>query len=60
MPMPKPGSLEYERMIDYMRADLESGMAYSKIEMTARRLIAERGGNFDEEFKKWREQQKKK
>lgn len=59
MPMPKPDSDAYEKMIDFMRADLESGMALSKIEMSARRIIAERGGNFDEEFAKWREEQKK-
>lgn len=58
MPMPEPGTDAYERMINYMRADLESGMAYSKIEMQARKIIEARGGNFDEEFEKWKEGRK--
>jgi hypothetical protein len=46
------GSDAYERMIDFMRKDLESGMGYTKIEMAARKIIEARGGNFDEEFAK--------
>lgn len=53
--IPKPGSSEYERMVDYMRADLESGMSLSKIEMAARRIIAARGGDFDKEFEEWKQ-----
>jgi len=48
------GSDAYEKMIDFMRKDLESGMAYTKIEMAARASIESRGGNFDEEFAKWK------
>jgi len=58
MPMPEPGSQAWEDMIDFMRKDLDSGMSYTKIEMTARKIIEERGGNFDEEFKKWKEDKK--
>jgi hypothetical protein len=54
MPLPEAGTQEYEDMIDFMRADLESGMKYTKIEMEARKLIKERGGDFDEEFAKWK------
>jgi hypothetical protein len=58
--MPEPGTDAYERMIDFMRADLESGMAYSKIEMEARKIIEARGGNFDEEFEKWKQERESK
>lgn len=54
------GSDEYERMIDFMRSDLESGMSYSKIEMAARKIIKDRGGNFDEEFEKWKKEKNNK
>jgi hypothetical protein len=54
MPLPEAGTQEYEDMIDFMRADLESGMQYTKVEMVARKLIKERGDDFDEEFAKWR------
>lgn len=54
MSMPEPGSPEYEKMIDFMRADLESNMGYTKIEMGARKLMKEQGRDFDEEFKKWK------
>lgn len=52
--MLKPGDEGYEDMIEFMRADLNSGMQYSKIEMAARKLIKERGGDFNEEFAKWK------
>jgi len=48
------GSPEYEKMVDYMRADLDSGMALTKIEVTARMLLEEQGLDFDIEFEKWR------
>jgi hypothetical protein len=60
MPIPEPGTDAYERMVDYMRADLESGMAYSRIEMQARKIIEARGGNFDEEFALWKKEREKK
>jgi len=53
--IPDPGSQEYEDMIDFMRKDLESGMAYSKIIDQARKNIEADGRDFDEEFKKWKE-----
>ena len=49
------GSDAYEKMIDFMRKDLESGMGYTKLEMEARKIIEARGGNFDQEFAKWKE-----
>lgn len=39
MGMPEPGSKEWEEMADFMRADLESGMKYTKLEMVARDLV---------------------
>ncbi len=47
---------EYDSMIDFMRADLDSGMRLTKIEMMARKLIKEDGRDFDEEFAKWRKE----
>ena len=49
--LPKPGSEEYEKMIDFMRADLDSGMRYSKIITNVRKKFEEEGRDFDEEFK---------
>lgn len=57
MPLPKPGDKEYEDMIDFMRADLASGMQLSKIEMVARKLVKEDGRDFDEEFAKYKNRQ---
>ena len=54
MSMPEPGSQAYESMIDLMRADLESGMRYSKIIDTARKNIEADGKDFNEEFEKWK------
>jgi len=39
-----------------MRKDLESGMGYTKLEVAARKIIKDRGGDFDKEFKTWREE----
>jgi len=58
--MPEPGSAEYERMIDFMRADLESDMGYSKIIAAGRKIVEDRGEDFDEKFKEWKENKNKK
>ena len=55
MSLPKPGTQDWENMIDFMRADLESDMRYTKLINTVRKSIESRGGNFDEEFEKWKE-----
>ncbi len=52
--LPEPGSQGWENMVDFMRADLDSDMAYTKIEITARKILKEEGRDFNEEFKKWR------
>lgn len=52
---PKPGTREFEEAVEFMRADLESGMAYSKIIDVARKNIEADGKDFDEEFEKWKE-----
>lgn len=54
MSMPKPGSAAYEKMIDFMRVDLESGMAYSKIIAIAKKMAEEQGRDFYKEFGKWK------
>jgi hypothetical protein len=55
MNMPEPGTQEFENMIDFMRADLDSGMQYTKIEIAARKLLKDQGRDFEAEFKKWKE-----
>lgn len=55
MPMPEPGTQEWENMVDFMRADLENDMSYTKLINATRKIIEARGGNFDEEFAKWKE-----
>ncbi len=58
MPMPEPGTREYEEMVEFMRVDLLSGFKYTKmvnklVEVT-RELLTSQGKDFDEEFKKWK------
>jgi len=53
--MPEPGTSEYEKMIDFMRADLESGMAYTKLELATRKMFKEQGRDFNKEFKKFQD-----
>jgi len=55
MGMPEPGTMEWEKMVDYIRADLESSGGCTKIEMAARKLLEEQGQDFDTEFQKWKE-----
>ena len=47
MPMPEPGTREYDEMVEFMRRDLETDFASTK-------LIKD----FDEEFDKWLKRQK--
>ena len=54
--LPKPGDEGYEDMVDFMRADLISGMALSKIIDMTRKQFEEQGKDFDEEFGKWKEE----
>jgi hypothetical protein len=54
MPMPEPGTTEYEDMVKFMRADLECKMGYSKVEMIARKMLKEQGKDFDEQFDRWK------
>jgi len=54
MGMPNPGSKEYEEMVEFMRADLEADMGYSKMIETARKSVEAKGKNFQEEFEKWK------
>ena len=59
MGIPKPGSREYDEMVDFMRAGLEGDMAFTKVEMIARDIIKARGGDFDKEFKEWLKKQER-
>jgi hypothetical protein len=60
MGMPKPGTEEYEKMVDFMRADLDNNFGYSKMIERTRQILADQGRDFDEEFKKWMEKEEKK
>ena len=39
--IPEPGTQAFESMVDYMRADLNSGMSLTKIEMQGRKIVKE-------------------
>ena len=58
MPIPTPGTTEYEKMVEFMRADLLDDMKYTKVvdklvEMLKSQFV-EQGKDFDEEFEKWK------
>ena len=53
--MPEPGTDKYEKMIDFMRADLESNMGYSKIIAAGKKIVEDRGEDFEEKFNEWKE-----
>jgi len=48
--MPVPGTDGWDEMIDFMRADLESDMTYSKIIAAGRKIVEGRGEDFEEKF----------
>ncbi len=50
--LPDPDSPEYENMIDFMRADLETDMSYSKVIAAAEKIFADKGLDLYEEFEK--------
>lgn len=54
-----PDKQNYDKVIDYMRADLDSGMAFTGLEMKVRKILATQGRDFDEEFRKWKERKNK-
>jgi hypothetical protein len=41
--------------IEYMRTDLDNNMAISKLIMFVKNRMEKEGKDFDEEFKKWKE-----
>ena len=53
--IPEPGTAAFEDMIDFMRADLENDMGYSKIIAAGRKIVEDRGENFEEKFEEWKE-----
>lgn len=54
MGMPEIGSRAYEEMIEFMRADLENDMAYSRIINTAKKKVESEGRDFWQEFEQWK------
>lgn len=58
MPMPEPGSKAYDEMVEFMRRDLETDFASTKLIDATRELLESQGRDFDEEFDKWLKQQK--
>lgn len=53
--LPEPGTPEWETTVDNMRQDLESDFALPKMVQHVRDQFKKDGRNFDEEFKKWKE-----
>jgi hypothetical protein len=53
--IPEPGTQEFEKMIDFMRKDLDSGMAYSKLIQATKEMFEKQGRDFNAEFEKWKE-----
>ena len=49
-------SREYEDMVDFMRADMDNQMGYTKLIEAARKRIEERGGDFYEKFEQWKKE----
>lgn len=54
--IPKPGSKEYNDMIDFMRADLNSGMALSKMIQSVKERFEEEDRDFIEEYENWKKE----
>jgi hypothetical protein len=48
--IPTPGSSAWENMVDFMRADLDSGMALSRIIDQGRKVVESDGRNFSDNF----------
>ena len=44
--------------IEFMRADLESGMAYTRLIEAVRKKLKKEGKDFNKEFEKWKQNQK--
>ena len=49
-----------EEQIEFMRADLESNFAYTKIIEVAKKIVEAEGKNFEQEFEKWKQERSKK
>jgi hypothetical protein len=43
-----------DEQIEFMRADLKSNFAYTKIIEAAKKIIEAEGKNFEQEFEKWK------
>jgi hypothetical protein len=56
--LPEPGTAEWEKTVDNMRADLESDFALSKMVHHVQEQFKKDGRNFNEEFEKWKQNQK--
>jgi len=54
----KPGSKGYEKMVEFMRVDLDSCIQLIKFEVIARKLLKTQGRDFDTEFAKWQKEKK--
>jgi len=55
--MPESGSPEFEDMIDFMRADLESDMSLSKMIHSVQKQMEKDGRDFNAEFEKFKKSQ---
>lgn len=56
--IPEPGTQAHDNMVNFIRADLESGMSYTEMIESVKKRMAEEGRDFNAEFKKWKEKGK--
>lgn len=52
--LPEPGTAEWERTADNMRADLDSNFALSKMVQHVRDRFKKEGRDFEKEFEEWK------
>lgn len=46
----------YDKMIDFMRADIETNFGYTKIIEKAKKQMESEGKDFWEEYEKWKKE----
>lgn len=56
--LPEPGTYEWEKTVDNMRADLDSNFALSKMVQHVQDQFKKEGRNFEEEFEVWKKNNK--
>ncbi len=57
--LPKPGSKEWDKMVDLMRYDLDNNMCLSRMVHHVKKSLTEQGRDFNDEFEQWKKERKK-